>query len=80
MAVEFPFGHPLGKPFDKELQMKIINDSFDALQTMTAPDDIRDLPYTWSDEDTEKQDWWPEEAPPIAKFMMEQLAKKKKTS
>jgi D-proline reductase (dithiol) PrdB len=78
LAVEFPFAHPLGKPFDKEQQLKIINDAFNGLKSISEPGTILDLPYKWPEEDMKKQDWWPEEPPPIHKFMQEQLAKKKK--
>jgi len=78
LAVEFPFAHPLGKPFDKEQQLKIINDAFNGFESIAEPGTILDLPYKWPEEDTKKQDWWPEEPPPIHKFMQEQLAKKKK--
>jgi D-proline reductase (dithiol) PrdB len=78
MAVDFPFAHPLGKPFDVEQQMSIINDAFRELTSITEPGTIVELPYKWPEEDTDKQDWWPEEPPPIHKFMQEQEAKKKK--
>lgn len=77
LAIEFPFAHPLGKPFDKEQQLRIINDAFDGLTSIKEPGTILDLPYKWPEEGTGKQDWWPEEPPPIVKFMQEQEAKKK---
>ena len=78
LAVEFPFAHPLGKPFDNEQQMSIINDALRELESISEPGTILDLPYKWPEEDVEKQDWWPEEHPPIHKFVQEQLAKKNK--
>ena len=78
LAIEFPFGHPFGKPFDNEQQLSIINDGLRELKSISEPGTILDLPYKWPEEDVEKQDWWPEEHPPIVKFMMEQAAKKNK--
>lgn len=43
--VNFPLGHTTGKPFDRELQMKIIKDAFDALKSIKTPGTIIDLPY-----------------------------------
>jgi len=49
--VNFPLGHTTGKPFDRELQMKIIKDAFDALKSINEPGRIIDLPYEWKEGD-----------------------------
>ena len=49
--VNFPLGHTTGKPFDRELQMKIIKDAFDALKSIKEPGTIIDLPYQWEQGD-----------------------------
>jgi len=49
--VNFPLGHTTGKAFDRELQMKIIKDAFDALRSINEPGTIIDLPYRWEDGD-----------------------------
>ncbi len=49
--VNFPLGHTSGKPFDRELQVKIIKDAFDALKSIKKPGTIIDLPYKWQDDD-----------------------------
>jgi len=56
--VNFPLGHTTGKPFDRELQMKIIKDAFDALKSIKTPGTIIDLPYQWEESD----DSWEREA------------------
>ena len=56
--VNFPLGPPTGKPFDHELQMKIIKDAFSALKSIKAPGAIIDLPYRWQEGD----DRWEREA------------------
>jgi len=56
--VNFPLGHTTGKPFDRELQMKIIKDAFDALKSIKEPGTIIDLPYQWEQGD----DSWEREA------------------
>jgi D-proline reductase (dithiol) PrdB len=45
--LDFPFGHSTGKPFDRELQMSIIKDAFNALKTNKEPGTLIDLPYKW---------------------------------
>lgn len=48
--LDFPFGHTTGKPFDRELQMNIIKDAFDALRSINKPGTLIDLPYEWGEE------------------------------
>ena len=47
--VNFPLGYTTGKPFDRGLQMAIIKDAFDALQSIKEPGTIIDLPYEWDE-------------------------------
>lgn len=49
--VDFPLGHTTGKPFDHELQMKIIKDAFAVLKSIKQPGTIIDLPYQWIEGD-----------------------------
>lgn len=53
--LDFPLGHQTGKPFDRELQMSIVKDAFQALKTIKEPGTIVDLPYQWG----EPFDWKP---------------------
>jgi len=50
--VNFPLGHQCGKPFDRELQIDIIKDALDTLNTLEEPGQIVDLPYDWGEEFT----------------------------
>jgi hypothetical protein len=56
--INFPLGHTSGKPFDRELQTKIIKDAFDALKSIREPGTIVDLPYHWQGDD----DSWEQKA------------------
>ena len=49
--VNFPLGHQTGKPFDRDLQIRIIEDSFEALKSIAEPGAIVDLPYEWQEGD-----------------------------
>ena len=50
--VNFPLGHNTGKPFDRELQLSILNDAFEALKSIKQPGAIIDLPYQWSQDNS----------------------------
>ena len=56
--LNFPLGHTIGKPFDRELQISILKHAFEALQSIAEPGAIVDLPYVWDVND----DSWEREA------------------
>ncbi len=73
VGVEFPYGHPLGRPGDRETQMGIIRSALAMLEEAEAPGEIRELAYEWPQELSEaKRDWQPLEPSPIIKMMLEQ--------
>ena len=45
--VKWPLGHPLGEPFNIEVQMAVIRAAFAALKDIREPGTIIDLPYRW---------------------------------
>jgi hypothetical protein len=47
LLVKFPRGSMLGEPLNQVRQRKIIQDAFKALETMTQPGSVRELPYRW---------------------------------
>ena len=73
VAVEFPYGHPLGRPGDRDTQMGIIREALRLLEEATGPGEIRELDYVWpQDLDEAKRDWQPLEPSPIIRMMIEQ--------
>ncbi len=73
VGVEFPYGHPLGQPGDRDTQMGIIREALRLLEQATEPGEIRELDYVWPQElDEAKRDWQPTEPSPIIKMMLEQ--------
>jgi len=52
--VDFPLGHTAGKPHDKPLQRRIMIDTLSALDGLQTPGMIRNLPYTWDEDDSWK--------------------------
>jgi len=73
VGVEFPFGHPLGRPGDRETQMTVIRSALSMLAEAQGPGEIRELDLTWPQPlDEAKRDWQPPEPSPIVKMMLEQ--------
>ena len=73
VGVEFPYGHPLGRPGDRDTQTRIIREALRLLEEATGPGEIRELDYMWpQDLDEAKRDWQPLEPSPIIKMMIEQ--------
>jgi hypothetical protein len=46
----FPFGHPMGEPFNVAQQRTVLIAAFDALYSISTPAEIIDLPYKWKRE------------------------------
>lgn len=71
--MEFPFGHPLGRPGDVDTQMGIVRAALRLLEEAKEPGEIRELDYVWPQElDEAKRDWQPLEPSPIIKMLLEQ--------
>jgi hypothetical protein len=43
----WPFGHPLGEPFNRSQQRTVLMDALNALCSTKEPGTIIDLPYPW---------------------------------
>ncbi len=75
VGVEFPYGHPLGQPGDRDTQLGIIREALRLLEQATEPGEIRELDYVWPQEfDEAKRDWQPAEPSPIIRMIREQAA------
>ncbi|HEU4759434.1 MAG TPA: hypothetical protein VFT91_05560 [Dehalococcoidia bacterium] len=73
VGVEFPYGHPLGRPGDRETQTGVIRSALAMLEEAQGPGEIRELAYEWPQPfDEAKRDWQPLEPSPIIKMMLEQ--------
>jgi D-proline reductase (dithiol) PrdB len=53
MLVKFARGSMFGEPGNVKRQRRIILDALKALQTMTEPGTIQELPYRWKQPDPE---------------------------
>ncbi len=54
--LHWPFGHPLGEPFNKVQQRVVLAETFAALYAITEPGSIIDLPYRWRRERYDDRD------------------------
>jgi D-proline reductase (dithiol) PrdB len=48
--LRWPFGHPLGEPFNRAQQRAVLVESFRALYSVQRPGEIVDLPFRWKQE------------------------------
>ena len=70
LAVEFPFGHILGQPGDRDQQMRIIRQALGVLETAEQPGAIVHSKETWPALQKEAyKAWQPEEASPIVRVL-----------
>lgn len=47
LFLRWPYGHPLGEPFNVAQQQWVLGDAFKALVEVQTPGVIIDLPYLW---------------------------------
>jgi hypothetical protein len=55
--LRWPFGHPLGEPFNVLQQRAVLAEAFKALYSLNAPGGILDLPFRWRRERYEHYDF-----------------------
>lgn len=73
VGVEFPFGHPFGRPGDAATQTAVLRDALALLANATGANAIVDLPYAWPEpQDVAYKAWQPREMSPIVRYMREQ--------
>ena len=76
VGVAFPYGHQLGMPNDREMQMTVIRAALALLEEAKEPGAIRELDLEWPQPfDEAKKDWQPLEPSPIVARMLEQRRK-----
>jgi hypothetical protein len=62
LFLRWPFGHPLGEPFNVQQQLTILNAAFQFLYT-ARPGEIRDLPHRWRRESYATPESWAYSSP-----------------
>lgn len=51
---DFPLGNPCGRPFDRDLQHRIVGMAIDLLESATVPRTTVQTPFRWSEDDAWK--------------------------
>lgn len=71
VAVEFPFGHPLGLPGRIEMQTTVAKAALKVLAEATEPNTIVHSEIAWPEDETQwRRQWQPASASPlIAKYL-----------
>ena len=74
LAVEYPFGHTLGRPHDRAGQLRVVRQALTVLESAAAPGTIVHSPEQW-DEETEAATaaWQPPAPSPIIAKMAPQI-------
>jgi hypothetical protein len=73
VGVEVPFGHTLGVPGNREMQMRIIRGALSLLEEAREPGRMSEVEVEWAQpSDEARKDWQPLEASPIIKMLREQ--------
>jgi D-proline reductase (dithiol) PrdB len=63
LFLRWPFGHPLGQPFNVAQQLTVLYDALLFLY-MARPGEIRDLPYRWRREHYSVPEMWKQSLSP----------------
>ena len=50
LFTDFPLGNPCGKPWDADMQRRIVGYALDLLETATLPRTTVQTPFIWSDD------------------------------
>ncbi len=76
LAVEFPFGHLLGRPHDRELQRRVVLRAIELLEAAVEPGTIVHFPEPWPEPlEAGRRASHPETPPPIAGQMGRHIGK-----
>ncbi len=74
LAVEFPYGHMLGQPHNVDMQMGVIRQALEVLETAESPGEIVHSAEEWPEPQKEAyKNWQPEVESPIIKVMAPQV-------
>ena len=72
VAIEYPFGRPLGQVGDRAGQRRILLEALHMLQQAATPGEVRHLALTWPEAPRET-DWHPPHISPIIKANLDKI-------
>jgi D-proline reductase (dithiol) PrdB len=74
LAVEYPFGHPLGMPGKPEMQLEVLTEALEALQTIHSPGKVIHSDLRWPEAVKKAiEEWQPREPSPIIAELRPQI-------
>ena len=72
VAIEYPYGRPLGQVGDREGQKRVLLQTLSFLEKASKPGEVLHLPFTWPEE-PKKADWQPPEMSPLIEHYLEKI-------
>ena len=72
VAIEYPFGRPVGQVHDHEGQRHVLLKTLKVLEDAQAPGEIWHLPFTWPEE-PKKTAWQPPEMSPLITLYLAEI-------
>jgi len=72
VAIEYPYGRPVGEVNDSEGQQKVLLAALSFLEKAKTPGQMCNLPFTWPEEPKHTK-WHPPEISPIIKLYLDEL-------
>ena len=74
VGVEFPFGHPFGRPGDAETQTAVLRAALRLLEEAREPGASLDVEIAWPEpQEVAYKAWQPREMSPIVRYLREQV-------
>jgi hypothetical protein len=74
VAIEYPYGRPLGQVHDQDGQRKVLLEALAVLARAQQPGQIFHLPFDWPEE-PKKTNWHPPEMAPSVKLFLDEIKK-----
>ena len=72
VALEYPYGRPIGEVGDVDGQRQVLMATLDFLEEAPAPGQVKHLPFEWP-EDPRDTHWHPNEMSPIVKAYLDDI-------
>ncbi len=72
LAVEHPYGQPIGPAGDADRQRDVLEHALGVLERADRPGYIEESEYEWPDARQARKDWHPAEPAPIVRQMLDQ--------
>ncbi len=74
VAIEYPYGRPIGEVDDSKGQREILLNTLSALENEESPGSVINLPFEWHENPSETK-WHPPEISPIVKLFLGEIKK-----